>query len=64
MESVLHDPDFEWKTKLQLRFSEPVHRNKGTAADEASKKKNVEKLNHAMYQSYNQQEGWLIFHQA
>ena len=58
--SLLHDPDIEWKTKLQLRFSEPVHRNIGLVSDEDTKKKNVEKLKHAMYQSYQQQEGQKI----
>ena len=59
MESVLHDPDSEWKTQLQLRLNGPVHRNKGITADEVTRKKNVEKLKGAMYQSYNQQEGLL-----
>ena len=59
MESVLHDPDSEWKTQLQLRLNGPAHRNKGKTVDEVTKKKNVEKLKSAMYQSYNQQEGLL-----
>ena len=59
MESVLLDPDSEWKTQLQLRLNGPVHKNKGITADEVTKKKNVEKLKSAMYQSYNQQEGLL-----
>ena len=63
MESVLHDPDSEWKTQLQLRLNGPVHRNRGITADEVTKKKNVEKLKHALYQSYNQQEGLLYLFQ-
>ena len=58
MESLSQDPDFEWKSRLNLKFSQPVHINRGVTVDDALKKKNIEKLKHAMYQSYRQQEGW------
>ena len=55
---LFQDQDLDWKTRLELRFRQPVHMNSGATVDDALKKKNIDKLKHAMYQSYGQQEGW------
>ena len=59
-DSFAQDPDLEWKSRLQLKFHQPVHRNRGSTVDSEMRRKNIEKLKLAMYQSYNQQEGWLF----
>ena len=54
-----HDQDSSWKSILDLNSSLPRQAGQGTMVDSQMKQKNVGRLKAAMYQNYNQYQGYL-----